>query len=174
MNWTFIQKNGSWWLKIRTIQEYEKYRRETDTKRYGDILKNIIKAADGKIDTDPVTTAVLFENEKSRRGKSAFELVADFSCKVTEWQVKYLIKGYYLLFNRAGGCHFDKDETYRWMHRNDLVFPEFTLNDIRIEKFPDGRHCYAYIGSVQVRDGDVLKWDSYEEAHNIAEKYITG
>ncbi len=174
MGWTFVQKNGGWWLKVSSIQEYIAYRNETDSKRYGDILKDMMNVAEGMHERNAATTAILFENGKpgNRGTKSALELVADFSTRVAEWQINYLMKGYYLLFNRMGGCHFDTDRTYRWMHRNELVFPEFTEKDIKIERFPDGQHYYAYVGSSQVRDGDVLKWDTYGEAYRHAKEYI--
>ena len=173
MSWTFIQKkDGSWWLKVSTIEEYARYRDETDSKRYGDILKDMLAVAEGKHERNPATTAILLENEKHRGRKSALELVADFSSRVAEWQLGYLMKGYYLLFNRCGGCHFDTDRSYRWIHKSDLVFPEFTEKDIKIERFPDGQHYYAYVGSSQVRDGDVLKWDTYDEAYRHAKEYI--
>ena len=28
-----------------------------------------------------------------------------------------------------------------------------------------GEHYYAYIDKMQVHDGDILKWDTYEEAY---------
>lgn len=31
-------------------------------------------------------------------------------------------------------------------------------------KIDKGQHYYAYVGDMQVRDGDVLKWNTYDEA----------
>ena len=36
-----------------------------------------------------------------------------------------------------------------------------------------GEHYYAYIGNMQVRDGDILKWNTYEEAYSKALEYIS-
>lgn len=41
-------------------------------------------------------------------------------------------------------------------------------NDIRIKKFPYGNHYYAYIGDMQVKDGNIIKWNTYEDAHRAA------
>ena len=35
-----------------------------------------------------------------------------------------------------------------------------------------GNHYYAYIDDVQVRDGDKLKWDSYDEAYSYASSLV--
>ena len=60
-----------------------------------------------------------------------------------------------------------------YIHKKDLVFPEFSEKDIRITKFPYGRHYYAYIGMTEVKDGDEIKWNTYEEAYKRAKAYIT-
>lgn len=39
---------------------------------------------------------------------------------------------------------------------------------MEVKSFPGGDHFYAYIGDMQVRDGDILKWDTYDEAYNQA------
>ena len=50
----------------------------------------------------------------------------------------------------------------------DIIFPDFKRHQIRVKSFPGGDHFYAYIGDMQVRDGDILKWDTYDEAYNQA------
>ena len=35
-----------------------------------------------------------------------------------------------------------------------------------------GTHWYAYLGDMQIRDNDKLKWDSYEEAYEYAQQFI--
>ena len=32
-------------------------------------------------------------------------------------------------------------------------------------KIDKGQHYYAYVGDMQVRGGDVLKWNTYDEAY---------
>lgn len=58
----------------------------------------------------------------------------------------------------------------RFVHRDELKWPLYTSDQIRIKKFDDGTHYYAYIGDAQVRDDNgVLKWDT-EEAARAAPK----
>ena len=78
-----------------------------------------------------------------------------------------------IYINRLGGYHGDStQEKLPFVHRDKLVFPNFKENEIRIKQFPNGEHWYAYIDDVQVRDGDTLKWNTYEEAYTQAKKYI--
>jgi hypothetical protein len=58
------------------------------------------------------------------------------------------------------------------VRRANIDFPKYHEQDIHIARFPDGQHYYAYIGDMQVRDGDILKWDTYDEAFAQAQKYI--
>lgn len=36
------------------------------------------------------------------------------------------------------------------------------------DECPHGCHYYAYIGDMQVKDGNIIKWNTYEEAHRVA------
>ena len=69
--------------------------------------------------------------------------------------------------NCVGGKTYSlKYDQFVW--RKELVFPNYTVNDIRIEKFRCGSHFYAYIGDTQLRDRDKLKWNTYQEAYDFA------
>ena len=76
--------------------------------------------------------------------------------------------------NRKGGFHGNYKVYDNFVHRTTLDFPRFYSKDIRIKRFEDGTHWYAYVGDMQVRDGDILKWNSYDEAYNQAKKYVFG
>ena len=171
-NYTFIFKNNGWWLKISTLEQYMNYRELTDSKKYGDIFKDLINVSNGYHEQNAASTAILFKNQQYRGSKSLIELVSDFATEVTKTQLDLLLSGYYLLFNECGGYHFDTDTTYKWINKKELIFPQFTTNDIKIEKFPNGQHYYAYVGLHQVRDGDILKWNTYKEAYEQALKYV--
>ena len=68
----------------------------------------------------------------------------------------------------AGG-HTWGIETVQFCRRKELVFPNFKREDIRLKQFNDGRHWYAYVGDMQLRDGDCLKWNTREAAQAAAE-----
>lgn len=69
--------------------------------------------------------------------------------------------------NPAGGKTFELNCT-QFCRRKELIFPNFKKEDIRIKRFDGGTHWYAFVGDVQVRDGDILKWDTEDEAYNRA------
>ena len=72
--------------------------------------------------------------------------------------------------NSVGGYYryYPTDKEYAFVRRKELIFPDFKKDDIRIKQFPGGEHYYAYIGDMQVRDGNTLKWDSYQDAYEMA------
>ena len=81
--------------------------------------------------------------------------------------------GQTLLVNNTGGFKIKheglKPKASVW--RKELEFPHYYTSDIRIKRFDDGKHYYAYIGDTQVKDGDVLKWDTYDEAYDHAKQF---
>ena len=60
----------------------------------------------------------------------------------------------------------------QYLRRDKLVYPNFKRHDIRITKFPMGEHYYAHIGDLELKNGDQIKWNSYQEAFEFASKYI--
>lgn len=76
-----------------------------------------------------------------------------------------------VFINQAGG-HTWGIKTVQFCRRKQLVFPHFKREEIRIKQFRGGRHWYAYIGDVQLRDGDCLKWNTREAAQAAAEAIV--
>ena len=76
--------------------------------------------------------------------------------------------------NSTGGFHGERAVCTHtaFVRRDTPEFPHYFSRDIRVKMFPGGTHWYAYVGDMQVRDGDILKWNSYEEAYAMAEKYV--
>ena len=73
--------------------------------------------------------------------------------------------------NQNGGCN-SIIEYNDWCRKNDLVWPDFTKDDIRVKQFPGGDHWYAYIGSMEVHNGDTLRFWSKDDAWNAAVSII--
>ena len=77
--------------------------------------------------------------------------------------------------NKGGGfrvAHSDEPPARQYIWKKDLTFPHFRNNEIRIERFADGRHYYAFVGESQVKDGNTVKWNTWEEAYKHAKEYI--
>ena len=81
--------------------------------------------------------------------------------------------GHTLLVNNKGGFKIKREDVKpkASVWRSELQFPHYYTSDIRIKRFDDGKHYYAYIGDTQVKDGDVLKWDTYDEAYDHAKQF---
>lgn len=60
-------------------------------------------------------------------------------------------------------------EFTQFYRREELVFPNFTEDDIHIKQYGEkGIHWYAYIGDMQLHYGDKRKWNTYEAAKEYA------
>lgn len=69
--------------------------------------------------------------------------------------------------NRVGGKTFDLNYT-QFCRRKELVFPDFKEEDIRVKQHEGGIHWYAFIGDMQVRNGQEMKWSTRDEAYQRA------
>lgn len=176
MEYTFVWKNGGWWLKISSPAELFNYWDKKD-RLWSKTLFNLIDSVEfsptGKHHADALTYAIGKYGE--HRGLSMARAVADFAGELKAQQLEFLLSYGALYFNENGGYHFDtnKKKNYSQFVKTDkLKFPLYKKEDIRIERFPGGNHFYAYVGDVQIRDGDTLKWNTYEEAYKRAMEIV--
>ncbi len=174
MTWKFIYKNGGWWLKISSIQELTEYHHKVDSNRMAHGLLNCAYSKEfghGMEHADALGTAIGLHAvlKKTSPVMSMFDL---HSTKV-KMQAEEIKKGLNVYINDNGGWHSGKNDYSQWITKDKLVFPDFKKNQIKIEKFPMGNHYYAYIDGLQVRNGDTLKWNTYEEAYQQALNYIS-
>lgn len=76
-----------------------------------------------------------------------------------------------IYINCVGGYTFGLNYN-QFCRRKELVYPDFKESDIRIKQFQGGEHYYAYVGDMQVRDGENFKWNSHKEAYDKALEVI--
>ncbi len=177
MKYLFVFKNNTWWLKIKDVDALFDYSDKTGG-RWENAFNSLIHSKEFYKDGKEHASNLAFTigTYGSRRGMNAIEAVADFRASILKSQIDLLLEGYTLFINENGGyhCNFEGDEPYsQFIWRNEFVFPNFSKSEIRIKKFPGGEHFYAFIGDMQVRDGDTLKWNTYEEAMAQAQKVVT-
>lgn len=178
MKWLFVLKdksthNQGWWLKISTAEELEAYYKQTMGAREENILSEYLeKAEDPNARYSNITQAVIMNAQAKRL--NIIEGIRDFRLMVAAQQLESIHKNGAIYINRVGGYHgaYEGEPKYDFVHRENLIFPDFKKEDIRIKKFEGGQHYYAYIDDMQVRDGDTLKWNTYDEAYRQAEKLI--
>ena len=171
---TFVYKDGVWWLIIRTIDELVDYNEKTSTSTSNQIingLKSLIVKGFDKVDHYNAAEYLIRLHVKSNN-TGICQATEDLLCKKTNAQIKCLLKENNVYINRLGGWNYGKNDFSQWFDSDKMIFTDFTKNDIKIEQFYNGEHYYAYINSMQVRDGDTLKWNTYEEAYNKALEYV--
>ena len=89
--------------------------------------------------------------EQYLMGFSMLRVEAGFS------ELKDLQKYGSVYINSAGGHTFGIEFT-QFYRREELVFPNFTEDDIHIKQYGEkGIHWYAYIGDMQLHYGDKRK-----------------
>ena len=185
MKYRFIHKeNDGWWLKIDNLDDLQKYYDTVDCHRMAKGFESTINCREFFTTEDlkekgpqplkphATTLGYYIGMHASNNHMSAFRAIIDIQTRKFQSQAEEILKGNNIYINRNGGWHFGKNDYTQWCDKDELVFPDFKKNQIKIEKFPGGDHFYAYIDSMQVRDGDTLKWNTYEEAYSQACKYI--
>lgn len=163
---TFVLKdkgtnNQGWWLKVSSIKELQEYNEKTESP----VIKEFKDVLNCRMSDNTDTGNAFLELYSQNKKVSPIEAVMQSNTKKSAKQIEFLINGFNIYFNRHGAWHFGKDDYDIWCHSDSLIFPDFKMDEIKIEKFPDGDHFYAYIGKMQVRDKNTLKWNTYEEAY---------
>lgn len=183
---TFVLKdkgtnNQGWWLKLSTVDELCDYIKETSPARYGHVFENYLYGKEWNrnsvahcphFEEAALTDAVV--RYGNNRNLTILQSIVNFQAMVAEQQMEEIRECGAIYVNRAGGYHgyYKKAKEYAVVKSDKLIFPDYRKNDIKITKFPYGNHYYAKVGSTEVRDGDVIKWNTYEEAYRQEEKYL--
>ena len=190
MDYLFVwdERNGGWWLKLDSVDKLIDYHKKTGNRYAGafDLFMRLYNKA-GSVNRVmdvvmemPIGERIELMTSRDFKYMQAAILQAQkvdqanifdgFRFLNMEIGMKELgdIREYGACFiNPVGGSTFGI-EYKQFVRRKELVFPDFKREDIRIKQFKDGTHWYAYIGDMQVRDGDTLKWNTREEAYNRA------
>lgn len=188
--WHFVLRdkdtsNQGWWLKVSSIDELVCYMKETNPTRYEKVYENYIadklynkeSVSHGPYMTEANTTlAVVYTG--MRHKCNIYQAIERFAGEVAINQMNSIQEYGAIYINCVGGYTFmhSSDVEYAHVYRQELVWPNFNKDEIRIKSFPGGEHFYAYVGDVQVKEGSgndaVLKWDTYDEAYQQALSYI--
>lgn len=163
-------KSG-WWLKITGPEELAEYHSQHNGK-YGRALLNIIRDKDGgqhgpHAREIPLAQAAYYHAVNQEISPVISLLDLSYQTSVAQLQALHEHGAVYI--NSVGGWNWNPGiEITQHIWRDGFAFPSFTKDDIRISKFPGGSHYYAHIGPMEVRDGDIIKWSSRQEAYEHA------
>lgn len=178
---TFIFINGGWWLKISTLMELADYISETDS-RWENAINNLLNSKEftryGDEHAGALATSIGFFGVNN--GINGLDAAMLFKEQIINDQINEIKSGNTLVINKIGGywaltpeeISGDKKKYKQWCRKKELIFPNFSKKELKIKKFPLGNHWYAYLGDVQLRDNDKVKWNTYEEAYEYAQQFI--
>lgn len=173
--------NAGWWLKIQTQNELaayleltsSKYARAFDNFWHDSFYQPSVVGHGKHIQESQLTLASYLYGVN--RHQSMIEALTEMSSRHAT-QLYAILETYGAVYmNSRGGYQYNPDPsayTGDFYHNRNLVWPQLDETSIRIESFPGGKHFYAYIGDIQVRDGDMLKFNTYEKAMAAAKTYL--
>lgn len=176
--WQFVHDvRGGWWLRLTSDDDIIRYIKATNNRYDGAFCKAVHKPIEKMSLEDRIKAQlngdkdyILLEAGMVMAQRCNTTLYGGFERLQTEFGMalhRDIVENGETFVNHVGGKTFSLDyDQFVW--RKDLVFPDYTIADIRIKQFEKGEHYYAYVGDTQLRDGDKLKWNSYNEAYNFA------
>lgn len=180
--WQFVHKvNGGWWLRLTSDEDVIRYIKATNDRYDGALYKAVHEPIEKMSLEDRIKAQLsgdknymLLQAGMVMAQKYNTTLYSGFEHLQTEYGMvlhKDILENGETFVNPVGGKTFSlKYDQFVW--RDNLVFPNYTLEDIRIKQFDGGKHYYAYVGDVQLRNGEMLKWDSYNDAYNFASAVV--
>ena len=184
--WTFVLLNkntslAAWWLKLKSLDELADYLTLTNG-RYARALQNYLTDSQYRPDVvghghhvaeAPLTLAAYLRGVN--RNSSVVQALLDLESETAWTMAENLVRTGHIYINSVGGwnCLRVRPEPCDVVHSRHLVWPSFTESDIHISRFPGGRHWYARVGNVDVRNGDTLRFDTRERARAAATSYLT-
>jgi len=91
--------------------------------------------------------------------------------KIFQGKLKMLLK-FGTLYLRENGSYMVHSDSLIIIDKkvmDEMVWPEYTVDDIKISKWDGGSHYYAKIGRMDVTDADGnVKWNTHKEAKRHA------
>lgn len=171
MKYVFLYDGHEWVLVIDTFEKLEDYLKWIWILREDQLKKDQINMARNQHpSSDIMTTCHILAGLKGTTVMEEFLILKQNQRKDME---ELLRKESSLYVNPAGGYSSCLAETKNRYESDTMEWPVFNEADIRIKQWPGGTHYYAYIGPVQVKEFDVVKWDTEEDARAAAMHYVT-
>lgn len=184
MEYLFVFSDGGWWLKLTTAEQIVDYHRKHEN-RYEGALQLYMKwkQTGRRYEDIPIQERIALQTSKDFKylqcalmqaraiNGTIFDGFRCMNMEAGKKELRDIQKHGAVYINQEGGSTYGLEYT-QFCRKKELVFPDFTKKDIRVKRFNGGNHWYAYIGEMQVRNGDQLKWNTYEDARAAAEAVL--
>ena len=174
--WKFIYNGEAWWLRIESIDQLTEYAK-LDNRAATAFSDYLCATMYGKEHSNlSLALQMIGERERGSPVDAGMKLNMSFY----KTYLDRIYESGFVNINPAGGCNNIDYDIKLIEYRDKLVFPNYTQEDIKIKTFQllDYRenynyHYYAYLGNLQIKDGDKVKWDTYKEAYDFAKQFIS-
>lgn len=168
-----------WYLLLESLEDLMKYLEvmgKVSTETYFH-LKEKHKSLDHFSSDAECAVGSLFLTNNNNR-KSAIDDLLHLSNSMCKPKLDLILKGEKLLIgeNLFGFMPYSEKtcNILEIVKKEMLVFPEksYTHEDIRVIKWPNGKHYYAKIGNCDVIIDDEQKWKTKKQAYKKALKFL--
>ena len=172
--YTFKKVANQWWFLCDNMEQLLEYQDKT----YHLLFQKYINAIKNAKKEDEIY--LLAKLVASSNNTSIFQGLNAFIEQSLVEKMECIHQGKSIWLNEDGGWNlgFPKEQVIASVTKQQLVFPIYFKEDIRIKKFmgqAKGTHFYAYIGKIEVCEfinGEKqIKWNTYEEAYERALRY---
>lgn len=174
MSYTFIcTPSKNWYIKISSIEHLIDYWNNIFNPRLKQALDTIENTKEyGKTmqhcDKFQMLIGITAKGENLTY-EEAYEKIV-YEHRIGQYQA--LCNGNTIYINKNFGWDVADKEIEQFIHKNNFDFPIMKSERIKIEQFPMGVHFYVFIDGVQLKQKDNLKFNSYQEAFEFAQRYI--
>lgn len=166
----FLYNGYGWFLKLDSLDMLNRYMREIWDIRKAECLSDLERIRKKLHPTSDITTLCqILADVKGTDTWYEFDVLR--GSQYVE-MTRMILEGSALYVNANGGYSMTMGEAVNRYESETLMWPVFSEKDIRIKKWPGGDHYYAYIGAIQVKESDTLKWDSESDARMAAMRYV--
>ena len=184
--WTFFHNGYTWWLRIESAEQLERYCELTDGERYGGSMMQVAYHRMDGCKSHLESMPSVIDAMSRFNGEDLLTTTGKLMSEAHLTYFKNLARFGFVNINRLGGCNSSKWPMKIVLHRDEMIFPTLTRKDVQIKTWeweekkryayrPGYKyHWYAYIGDVRLKDGDKEKWDTKEEAEAFVNSLFVG
>lgn len=167
LNWKGITTDYDWMLVLESIEQLIDYHEKTMAAQIPATWKNLDEVSEHRAHINTSLGMMInFSSEAAEGKKSLIKLTSLIGGKIFEAKAKGILNTGKIYINKNGG-YFPHSKDITVLEETfieELIFPQYTLNDIYVKQWDGGTHWYAYVGGNPVEIDGENKWNTEEEA----------